>query len=210
MKIGVLALQGDFREHIRILRKLDADAVEVRMPKDLNGIDGLIIPGGESTSIGILMKRAGMDREIKNKHNDGMPIYGTCAGAILLAKEIIGNRQLTLGLIDISVKRNDYGRQIDSFEADLSIKDVGDFKGIFIRAPRIARFNNHCQILSELNLEPIMLRENNVLITTFHPELTGDARVHKYFLDMAQEHKELKDAPEDAANQNSREALLEL
>jgi len=133
MKIGVLALQGDFREHIRILRKLDADAVEVRMPKDLNGIDGLIIPGGESTSIGILMKRAGMDREIKNKHNDGMPIYGTCAGAILLAKEIIGNRQLTLGLIDISVKRNDYGRQIDSFEADLSIKDVGDFKGIVER-----------------------------------------------------------------------------
>ena len=106
MKIGVLALQGDFKEHIKILRKCNVDAVEVRMPYDLSDIEGLIIPGGESTTIGILMKRTKLDKEIKNKHANGMPIYGTCAGAILLAKEIIGSKQLKLGLADISIKRN--------------------------------------------------------------------------------------------------------
>ena len=184
MKIGVLALQGDFKEHIEILNKLDVNAIEVRMPYDLSGIDGLIIPGGESTTIGLLMKRTSLDKEIKNKHSNGMPIYGTCAGAILLAKEIIGSKQFKLGLIDMSIKRNCYGRQIDSFEVNLSIKDIGDFKGIFIRAPVITRYNNGCEVMAEFQHNPVMVKENNILISTFHPELTGDTRIHRYFLDM--------------------------
>lgn len=191
MKIGVLALQGDFKEHIKILRKCDVDVVEVRMPYDLSGIEGLIIPGGESTTIGILMKRTKLDKEIKDKHKNGMPIYGTCAGAILLAKEIVGSKQLKLGLADISIKRNNYGRQIESFEADLSIKEIGDFKGIFIRAPVITRYNNGCEIMAEFQNSPVMLKENNILISTFHPELTNDTRVHRYFLNMVENKRSL-------------------
>ena len=132
MKVGILALQGSVREHARILMKLDAEPVKVKSPEDLTDIDALIIPGGESTTIGLLMKKYKLDKAIKEKHKHGMSIYGTCAGAILLAKDIINCKQPKLNLADISIKRNDYGRQIDSFETELSIKDIGNFNGVFI------------------------------------------------------------------------------
>ena len=122
-----------------------------------------------------------------------MPIYGTCAGAILLAKDIIDNKQAKLGLADISIKRNDYGRQIESFETQLLIKNIGDFKGIFIRAPTIKSFYNGVETLSEHKNSPVMVRQNNILITTFHPELTNDTRIHEYFLNMALEYKQIRD-----------------
>ena len=127
MKIGILALQGSIREHSNIIKKLEANPVKVKFPEDMEDIDALIIPGGESTTIGALMKKYRLDKAIKEKHKQGMPIYGSCAGAILLAKEILDNRQIKLDLMDISIKRNEYGRQINSFEADVSIKDIGDF-----------------------------------------------------------------------------------
>ena len=194
MKIGILALQGDVREHKRAIAKLGAEAVEVKLPQNLDDIDALIMPGGESTTIGMLMRKYKIDTKIKREHAEGMPIYGTCAGAILLAKEIIGSKQPKLALADISVKRNDYGRQIDSFEADLSIKDIGDFKGVFIRAPIIKSFYNGAEILAEYKNNPVMMRQDNLLITTFHPELTNDTRVHEYFLSMAAEHKPVREA----------------
>ena len=194
MKIGVLALQGDVREHKRVLAKLGAETVEVKLPQDLDDVDALIMPGGESTTIGMLMRKYKLDAKIKQKHREGMPIYGTCAGAILLAKEIIDSKQPKLALADISVKSNDYGRQIDSFEADLSIKDIGEFKGVFIRAPTIKSFYNGAEILSEYKNNPVMMRQDNILITTFHPELTNDTRVHEYFLNMAAEYKPLREA----------------
>ena len=205
MKIGVLALQGDVREHKRVLAKLGAEPIEVKLPKDLDDVDALIMPGGESTTIGMLMRKYKLDAKIKQKHNEGMPIYGTCAGAILLAKEIIGSKQLKLGLADISVKRNDYGRQIDSFEADLSIKDIGGFKGVFIRDPIIKSSYNGAEILSEYKNSPVMMRQDNILITTFHPELTNDTRVHEYFLNMAAEYRPLREARkelEESTEQN--------
>ena len=132
MKIGILALQGDVREHINILKKLDAEPIIVKQQADLEHIDALIIPGGETTTIYLLMKKCRLDQAIKEKYKQGLPIYGTCAGAILLAKEIINDKVTNLSLMDIGIERNSYGRQIDSFEADLSIKYIGDFKGIFI------------------------------------------------------------------------------
>lgn len=192
MKIGILALQGDVREHIHILKKLNAESVLVKHPQDLEYTDALIIPGGESTAIYLLMKKYGLDKAIKERHNHGMPIYGTCAGAILLAAKILGNGMKPLGLIDIDIERNSYGRQIDSFEAELSIREIGDFKGIFIRAPVVKRLRNGIEILAEHKNSPVMLKQGSVLITTFHPELTDDARVHEYFLGMAKEYEEVR------------------
>ena len=197
MKAGILALQGDVKEHKRVLIKLDVEPIEVKLPQDLEDIDALIIPGGESTTISLLMKKYRLDKAIKEKHKQGMPIYGTCAGAIVLAKNITGNKQAKLGLVDINIKRNDYGRQIDSFETNLSIKDIGNFKGIFIRSPIIKSFHNGVEILSEHKNNPVMLRQNNLLITTFHPELTNDTRVHEYFLNMAQEYTQIRGMQRD-------------
>ena len=197
MKVGILALQGDVREHKKVLIKLGADPVEVKLPRDLEDLDALIIPGGESTTIGMLMKKYKLDSKIKQKHKQGMPIYGTCAGAIVLAKEIIGSKQPKLALADISIKRNDYGRQIESFETELSIKDIGDFKGIFIRSPIINRFSNGVETLSEHKNNPVMIKQDNILITTFHPELTNDTRIHEYFLGMAKEYKKIRDVQRD-------------
>jgi len=182
MKIGVLSLQGDFREHIEMLKKCSVNAVEVRLPEDLKGVDGLIIPGGESTAIGKLMQQYGLDREIIKKHNKGMAIYGTCAGAILLSKDIVGSSQPRLNLLDVSIKRNDYGRQADSFESELNIDGIGKFNGIFIRAPVIEKVNNGAKILAKLNDRPVLIQDKNILASTFHPELTGDKRVHEYFI----------------------------
>lgn len=193
MRVGILALQGAVIEHIRMLKRLGAEAVKVKLPKDLIDLDALIIPGGESTTMGMLAKKYKVDKAIKEKHKRGMPIYGTCAGAIMLAKGIIGSKQPKLGLADISIKRNDYGRQIDSFEAELNIKDIGIFNGIFIRAPIIKHIYNGAEILSEYQNSPVMVKQQDLLITTFHPELTDDTRIHEYFLNMAREYKHIKD-----------------
>ncbi|MBI4452119.1 pyridoxal 5'-phosphate synthase glutaminase subunit PdxT [Candidatus Woesearchaeota archaeon] len=184
-KIGVLALQGDFREHIEMLKKCKIDAAEIRLPEDLKDVDGLIIPGGESTVIGNLMQIHSLDKEIIKKYKMGMAIYGTCAGAILLAKYIAGSSQPRLNLLDISVKRNDYGRQIDSFESELNIDGIGKFNGIFIRAPVIKKARNGIKVLSKLGNKPVLVRQNNILASTFHPELTNDKRVHEYFIELA-------------------------
>ncbi|MBI2660048.1 pyridoxal 5'-phosphate synthase glutaminase subunit PdxT [Candidatus Woesearchaeota archaeon] len=184
MKIGVLALQGSFKEHIEMLGKCSVDAVSVKRPEDLKDMNGLIIPGGESTAIGNLMQLSHLDMEIIKRNRHGMAIYGTCAGAIILSKSIVESQQPRLGLLDISIKRNDYGRQADSFETELDIEKIGKFKGIFIRAPVIEKMNNGVQILSELNSKPILVQKNNILASTFHPELTDDKRVHEYFVDI--------------------------
>ncbi len=197
MKVGILAVQGDVREHANALIKLGAEPIKVRSPDDLKDVDALIMPGGESTTIGMLIKRYKLDKAIKEKYKEGMPIYGTCAGAIMLAKDIIGSKQPKLNLAGISIKRNDYGRQIDSFEAELLIKDIGKFKGVFIRAPVIKSLYNGAEILSEYKSSPVMVRQGNLLITTFHPELTDDTRIHKYFLTMAKEYRHARDMQRD-------------
>lgn len=184
MKIGILALQGSVKEHFEIVKKCGVKPVLVKLPRDLEDINALIIPGGESTTLGKLMKEYGLDKTIKRRYEEGMPIYGACAGAILLAKEIIGSKQPKLGLMDISIKRNDYGRQIDSFEADLNIFDGKPFRGLFIRAPVIDSFHNGCRILAEFGNKPVLIEQGNLLASTFHPELTDDLRVHKYFIEM--------------------------
>jgi len=192
MKVGVLSLQGDFREHLQALKKLGVAGKGVRTVEDLEGVDGLIIPGGESTTIFNLMEQSGLYSEIKRRGAKGLAIYGTCAGAILLAKEIVrdnynynynynylGN---PLGLIDISIKRNAYGRQVDSFEAELKIKGLGAFRAIFIRAPKIVRVGPQVEVLAEHDSLPVMAQQKNILVSSFHPELTDDLRVHEYFL----------------------------
>ena len=182
MKIGILALQGSVREHKEALKKCGVEPVEVRLPEDMNNIYGLIIPGGESTTIGKLMKESGLDKEVIRNYELGMPIYGTCAGAILLAKYITGEKP-HMPLMDITIKRNSYGRQIDSFETCLNIDNFEmPFKGIFIRAPVIDSLHDGAKIMAEFKNKPVMVQQNNLLITTFHPELTDDIRIHQYFI----------------------------
>ena len=183
MKIGVLALQGSVIDHVKVLKKCGVEPVLVKLPHDLREINGLILPGGESTTIGKLMKQYGLDKEIKRRYKEGMPIYGSCAGAILLAKDIVGSKQPKLGLMDISIKRNEYGRQVDSFEAELDIFDM-PFKGVFIRAPVISELHDGCKILCKFKNKPVMVEQGNLLVSTFHPELTDDLRIHKYFIEM--------------------------
>ncbi len=185
MKIGVLALQGAVAEHLQMLLECGVEPVEVRLPKQLEGCSGLIIPGGESTTISKLMREYGLDKEILKKYRKGMAIFGTCAGAILLAKKIIGEKRVkSLGLIDISVQRNAYGRQVDSFEAELNIKKAGKYNGIFIRAPAIESVQNGVEVLAELNKKAVLVRKDNILVATFHPELTQDKRVHELFVSL--------------------------
>lgn len=183
LKVGVLALQGSVKEHVNALKKLKVEPVLVKLPYDLKEINGLILPGGESTTMGKLMRQYGLDKEIKRRYKEGMPIYGSCAGAILLAKDIVGSKQPKLGLMDISIKRNEYGRQVDSFEAELDVFDM-PFKGVFIRAPVISELHDGCKILSKFENKPVMVEQGNLLVSTFHPELTDDLRVHKYFIEM--------------------------
>lgn len=190
MPIGVLALQGAFAEHIAMLRRLKAEAWEVRLPKDLEGVDGLIVPGGESTTIGKLAVEYGLLKPIRALAGQGKPIWGTCAGMILLAKDIGGLAQPLLGLMDIRVKRNAFGRQVDSFEADLEIPALGEneakFHAIFIRAPLIEAVGPEVEVLARLEDGTIVAaRQGNLLATAFHPELTYDPRFHRYFLNMA-------------------------
>jgi len=191
MRIGVLAVQGAFAEHIAILHKLEVEALPVRLPSEIKGLDGLIIPGGESTSITRLMLDYNLVSEIKDLAKNSLPIFGTCAGMILLAKEILEPNVEPLGLMDITVKRNAFGRQKDSFEAELHIPVLGEkpFPAIFIRAPVIKQANNMVEILTRLNNGNIAAaRQGNLLASTFHPELTDDLRFHQYFLSIVAEH----------------------
>ncbi len=185
MNIGILSLQGSIIEHINAIKSLGHNPIQIKLPKYLENISALIIPGGESTTISKLMQEYKLNKAIIEKNKSGMPIYGTCAGAILLAKNIINNPIPTLNLLDISMTRNDYGRQIDSFETMLHIKNFSKpFPAIFIRAPIIHSYNSNSEVLAEFANKPVMLKQDNILVTTFHPELTSDLRIHKYFIDM--------------------------
>jgi len=187
MKIGVLAVQGAFAEHIAVLRQLEVDSAPVRLPHQLAGLDGLIIPGGESTSISKLMLDYDLMEEIRNLARNGLPVFGTCAGMILLAKELSDSDAESLGLMDIKVRRNAFGRQPDSFETELSIPVLGDkpFPAVFIRAPIIERANSNVEILAKLaNGTCVTARQGKLLACAFHPELTSDLRLHEYFLNI--------------------------
>ena len=178
MRIGVLAIQGDFREHAAVLRRLGAEPVEVRKADELDGLDGLVIPGGESTAIMRLARIYGLEEALRRFDR---PVFGTCAGMILLDRD-------HLGLMDVSVRRNAYGRQVASFEADLEVAGHDEpVRGVFIRAPRVADAGPGVEVLAELDGEPVLLREGRFLVASFHPELTDDARVHDLFLDMVRE-----------------------
>ncbi len=186
VRIGVLALQGAFREHIMMLEALDVTAVAVRLPEQLGDLNGLIIPGGESTAIGKLMETYEFYEPIKQQHGAGMAVWGTCAGAILVAREVLDAvpGQRSLELMDIVVRRNAFGRQVDSFEADLSLAHLGeDYRGVFIRAPWIESVGDGVEVLGEHEGVAIAARQGQLLATVFHPELTGDPRVHRYFIE---------------------------
>jgi 5'-phosphate synthase pdxT subunit len=187
MKIGVLAAQGAFIEHIEVLRQLKVDTLPVRLPRELAGLDGLIIPGGESTSISKLMLAYNLMDEVGNLARSGLPIFGTCAGMILMAGKISDSDVLPLGLIDIVVDRNAFGRQRESFEAELSIPVLGEepFPAVFIRAPAIKQVNGKAEILARLDDgTAVAARQGKLLVSAFHPELTSDLRFHQYFLDI--------------------------
>jgi 5'-phosphate synthase pdxT subunit len=177
-RVGVLALQGAFREHARALRAAGADVVEVRLPEQLDGLDGLVIPGGESTTITKLAALYGLDDAIRGFEG---PVFGTCAGMILVDRS-------HLGLADFEVDRNAYGRQVASFEADLELNgEERPFRGVFIRAPRVRDLGPGVEVLAELDGEPVLLRDGRVLVAAFHPELTDDSRIHERFLELVTE-----------------------
>jgi 5'-phosphate synthase pdxT subunit len=183
MRIGVLAVQGNFREHAAVLRRLGAEPIEVRKPEQLERLDGLIIPGGESTAIMRLVRLYGLEDAIRGF---SAPIFGTCAGMILLDRN-------HLGVLDLEVARNAYGRQVASFEADLELDgDERPLRGVFIRAPRVASVGSDVDVLAELDGEPVLLRDGRVLVASFHPELTDDTRVHERFLDLVREESNVR------------------
>jgi pyridoxal 5'-phosphate synthase pdxT subunit len=187
MRIGVLALQGDFALHARALEKCGVEAVEVRKPEQLDDVEGLIIPGGESTTLLKLMDAWHFVPALEKFHGAGKPMFGTCAGLILLARDVESPRQFSLGLVDVTVERNAYGRQRESFEASGVARLDGravPLEMVFIRAPRIRRAGPGVEILAEHGGEPVMARQDRVLVATFHPELTDDCTVHRYFCDL--------------------------
>ncbi len=193
MKIGVLAVQGAFAEHITALKQLGMEAIPVRLPHELKGLKGLINPGGESTSISRLMLDYNLTDEMKNLAQNGLPVFGTCAGMILLANEISDGEEVKpLGLMKIRVRRNAFGRQRESFEADLSIPVLGEnpFPGVFIRAPFIEQTNSRVEVLAKLSDgTSVAARQGKLLVSAFHPELTDDLRFHQYFLDIVSENR---------------------
>lgn len=184
--IGVLALQGDFQKHLEKLDSIGVDAKPFKEAGDIPGLAGLVIPGGESTTIGMLMERRGLIEPLRQAIRHGLPVFGTCAGAILLAEDIQSSSQTRLGLMDISVIRNAYGTQLDSFEARLGLRDddfgfSAEVEGVFIRAPVIRSVGKGVRVLGEFNGNAIMARQGNMLVATFHPELTKDTGVHGFF-----------------------------
>jgi 5'-phosphate synthase pdxT subunit len=186
-KVGVLALQGDVVEHVRALERAGADVAEVRTPEDLARVDALVVPGGESTTVIRLIDRFGLTEAIKERVRGGMPFWGTCMGMIVAAHDVAGLDQPTLDLLDVTVRRNAFGRQVESAEVPLAIPALGPepFPAVFIRAPWIERTGPEVETLAERDGHGVMVRQANVLGTSFHPELTGDDRVHAYFLTMA-------------------------
>lgn len=185
MRVGVLGLQGDFQEHLAAFRALDVESVDVRRPEQLADVDALVIPGGESTTIGKLAERYGFIPAITQRAREGMPVWGTCAGAIFMAKDVPGHPHPILGLMDMTVERNAFGRQADSFEAEVVVQGIaGDpFPAIFIRAPRISALGAGVEILASLpDGSVVAAREGRLLATAFHPELTRDHRFHELFL----------------------------
>ncbi|MEY2778749.1 MAG: pyridoxal 5-phosphate synthase glutaminase subunit PdxT [Actinomycetota bacterium] len=193
LRVGVLAVQGDVREHINSLTSLNVAVQKVRNPEELKTVNALVIPGGESTTISMLAKRVGLMEPLRKFVKDGFAVYGSCAGMIMLADEILDGRsdQETIGGLDITVRRNAFGRQVDSFETDLDVKDFDkNIRAIFIRAPWVERVGESVEVLAAVIAEngtqhPVMVRQGSVLATAFHPELTNDNRVHEYFVQMA-------------------------
>ena len=185
-RVGVLALQGDVIEHVAALERAGARAVLVKSVADLSGVDALVIPGGESTTVMKLMDRTGLAAPIVERVGRGMPLWGTCMGMIVAAREVAELEQPALGLIDIAVRRNAFGRQNESAEIDLRIPALGSrpFHAVFIRAPWIERYGPNVELLAQRDGHGVMVRERNVLATSFHPEIGGDDRVHRYFLEM--------------------------
>ena len=195
MKIGVLALQGAFAEHRKMLKKLGIESFEIRKKSDLNNavnnndIDGLIIPGGESTVIGKLLYDLDLFDDIKKLILEGLPVFGTCAGLILLAREIENDSRTYLGAMDIKVRRNAYGRQLGSFFTESEFKGIGVIPMTFIRAPYISSVGKNVEVLSEVDGNVVAARENNILVTSYHPELNDDLKVHKFFVEMCKLNK---------------------
>ncbi len=187
MKVGVLALQGDVREHIASLLACDVEAVAVRRAQEIESIDALVLPGGESTTIAQLSEVFGIFNLIKNKITNGLPVYGSCAGMILLADQILDAKvgQKTFGGLDITVRRNAFGRQVDSFESDIAFNDGSDepIRAVFIRAPWVEKIGATVEVLASVDSHPVAVRSKTALATSFHPELTGDNRIHRYFIE---------------------------
>ena len=187
MKVGVLALQGAFKLHVQALKRLGVEAIEVRTLENFEASQALIIPGGESTTMSFLLESSGIFEALQERSNNGMPILGTCAGMILLSSKITDGRndQTPLNLIDIEVRRNGYGRQIDSFESDLLIQGFNSsFRGVFIRAPLVENVSEKVEVLAEINGRPVMCRQDSIIVTSFHPELADDDRIHAEFLEL--------------------------
>ena len=185
-KVGVLALQGDVRQHVAALAELGAHPVEIRHPEDLGGVDGIVLPGGESTTMGLLLDSAGLRAPLGDALATGLPAFGTCAGMILLAGQVLDGRpgQPTFGVIDLAVRRNGFGRQVDSFETDLAVAGIGPdpLHAVFIRAPVVERAGDAVEVLARVDDRPVACRQGPVLATSFHPELSGDLRLHDLFL----------------------------
>jgi 5'-phosphate synthase pdxT subunit len=187
VNVGVLALQGAFAAHVERLRSLDVDAVEVRTPRQLERVDALVMPGGESTTMSNLLGSTGLFDPIAARLDDGMPVFGTCAGMILLADKILDGRddQQHFGALDVTVRRNGYGRQIDSFETELDLAgDQAPFHGVFIRAPRVEAIGPDVEVLASYDGDPVLVRQGHLLAACFHPELTADARLHASFVEL--------------------------
>lgn len=187
MKVGVLALQGDVREHVSSLIACGVDPITVRRSSEIDQIDALVLPGGESTTIAQLSEVFGIYDQIKSRISDGMPVYGSCAGMILLANEILDAKvgQKTFGGLNITVRRNAFGRQVDSFESDISFKDGSSdlIRAVFIRAPWVEKVGEDVEVLATVDTHPVAVRSKTLLATSFHPELTGDHRIHRYFIE---------------------------
>jgi pyridoxal 5'-phosphate synthase pdxT subunit len=199
LRIGVLALQGDVREHERVLRALGAEVLLVRRPEELDGLDGIVVPGGESTAIGTLLDRFALLEPLRSALRDGLPAYGSCAGMVLLADEVVDGLagQPLLGGLDVTVRRNAFGRQVDSFETDVDVAglDGGAVHAVFIRAPWVERAGEGVQVLATVPGDGpaagrvVVVRQGALLATSFHPELTGDTRVHRLFVEMVRDHR---------------------
>ncbi|HJM32910.1 MAG TPA: pyridoxal 5'-phosphate synthase glutaminase subunit PdxT [Acidimicrobiales bacterium] len=188
MKVGVLALQGAFASHAAMLGEAGATPIEVRRAHELAEVDALVMPGGESTTMSMLLDIAELREPLAGRLADGMPVFGTCAGMILLAVEVLDGRsdQRSMGAIDLDVRRNGYGRQVDSFETELAVEGFDDaFHGVFIRSPVVERIGPDVEVLAEVEGRPVLCRQGNVLVASFHPELAGDVRIHRRFLEAA-------------------------